>query len=103
MYRFLRRNLAIPFYAGEVALDTSLRKIFAAIQQHDMDDVLVDIFKQALQEGAVDYSKEFDDNQRLSVKQWTRKTSILISASNVFRCHNVANGSVACSLKYYMM
>ena len=69
MYRFLRRTLAIPFYTGEVALDTSLRKIFAAIQQHDMDDVLVGIFKQALQEGAVDHSKDFDDNQRLSVKQ----------------------------------
>ena len=68
MYRFLRRTLHIPFYTGEAALDTSLRKIFAAIQRHDMDDVLIDIFKPAVQEESADYTKDIDEKQRLAAK-----------------------------------
>ncbi len=68
MYRFLRRTLGIPFYTGEAALDTSLRKIFAAIQQHEMDDVIIGIFKRASEEETLGFSKEADDNQRLAVK-----------------------------------
>ena len=63
MYRFLRRTLHIPFHTGEAALDTSLRKIFAAIQRHDMDDVLIDIFKPAVQEESADYTKDIDEKQ----------------------------------------
>ena len=78
MYRFLRRTLHIPFHSGESALDTSLRKIFAAIQRHDMDDILVDIFKPAVQEEIADYTKDIDEKQPLAVKQWTGQMWLLI-------------------------
>ena len=68
MYHFLRRTLDIPFYTGEAALDTSLRKIFAAIQQHDMDDVIIGIFKRASEEGTLGFTVEADDHQRLAMQ-----------------------------------
>ncbi|XP_052811715.1 uncharacterized protein LOC128239212 isoform X2 [Mya arenaria] len=44
MYNFIRKELDIPFYCGQPAIDTWLGRILQAIQSRSVENVLLDIF-----------------------------------------------------------
>ncbi|KAL4232061.1 hypothetical protein ACF0H5_009638 [Mactra antiquata] len=44
LYKFVRESLGIPFYCGQCPMDGWLQKIFTAIQDGRIDDVITDVF-----------------------------------------------------------
>ncbi|WAR07506.1 CCTP-like protein [Mya arenaria] len=44
MYNFIRKELDIPFYFGQQAIDTWLGRLLTAVQSRSVEDVLFDIF-----------------------------------------------------------
>ncbi|XP_052809166.1 uncharacterized protein LOC128237618 [Mya arenaria] len=44
MYNFIRKELDIPFYCGQPAIDTWLGRLLKAVQSRSVEDVLLDIF-----------------------------------------------------------
>jgi hypothetical protein len=46
MYNFIRKDLQIPFYCGQNGIDKSLGKILKAIQNRDIEQILVETFSE---------------------------------------------------------
>ncbi|WAR07501.1 hypothetical protein MAR_017459 [Mya arenaria] len=44
MYNFILKELNIPFYCGQPAIDTWLGRLLKAVQSRSVEDVLLDIF-----------------------------------------------------------
>ena len=47
MYLYIRETLSIGFHHGERALDTDLQKMLSAIVTDNIEELLLDIFKDA--------------------------------------------------------
>ena len=52
MYRFIRKDLQIPFYHGQNGIDKSLEKILKAIQNRDIEHILVETFGEDISEAS---------------------------------------------------